>query len=104
MALPLSLGQTVSSDDLLPSSSAALCSSIGATLSSEKLILTTKLRAIHEIVKSFPHAKANFQSQEEEKFIFFKQIFKEVPVLKEIPNNFRLKVPSSSNLPLPIVK
>jgi hypothetical protein len=84
--VPLSHFQTVTSDDN-PSSGTLL-----GNLSTEKLLRATKLKVIYEIVRAFPQGRAAFHSQDDDKYTVFKQVFKEVPVLKEIPNAFRLKV------------
>ena len=54
--------------------------------------LSNKLKLAYEIISKFPQGKGAFTSQDDEQFNAFKQIFRDIPALKEIPPNFRLKV------------
>ncbi len=53
-----------------------------------RLVLDQKLRSLHDIIKR----RKGFIGGEDEDGSFLKTVLKDIPVFKDIPNNFKLEV------------
>ena len=53
-----------------------------------RLVLDQKLRSLHDIIKR----RKGFIGGEDEDASFLKTVLKDIPVFKDIPNNFKLEV------------